>query len=247
MLHSLLHTLQIDGPLAPKSVEAIISAFSKIIIVRRHDVVLRESETPSVITAMIEGMALRHRHLATGKRQIVGMVVPGDLCDLSAVYFDRLDYGVEAVTDCTIATATAEAVKQMIGEHPDIGQALWRSTMRSEAVLREWVVNLGRRPAHQRIAHFLCEFVMRTRPLANTSNERRPFPLTQDEIADVTGLTVVHVNRVLQDLRSTGILTLERRQLTIHGWDRICLMAEFEAGYLHAGHIISAQTQLPTT
>ena len=234
MIEPLLRTLSAGAPLSSAVELAIRQAFSRTATFIRRDVVLRESDTPEMFTAVVEGMAFRHKSLANGKRQIVGLVVPGDICDLSAMFFDRLDYGIEAATDCKIAFADRSAVRQLVATHPAVERALWRVTLANEAVLREWVVNLGRRPAHQRVAHFCCEVFTRTRPANEMESDSRLLPLTQDDIADITGLTVVHVNRVLRDLRAANIVELRHRRLTVHNWDRLRASAQFDGGYLHA-------------
>lgn len=232
MIQPLLRTLRRAGSLTPECENTLSTTFGRTIEIRRHGTILREGEPPSLITAMVEGMAFRYKVLASGKRQILGIVVPGDICDLSSIFFPQLDYGIEAVTDCEIAVAKRQAVLDAVATHPDIGHALWWASLAGEAISREWIVNLGRRSAHQRIAHFLCEMFLRTRSTDPGDDHSRILPLTQEELADVAGLTVVHVNRVLQDLRAAGTISLRQRILTVHDWARLSTMAEFEAGYL---------------
>lgn len=215
------------------SEDALRGMFARTITVRRHGTILNEGEPPSVITAMVDGMAFRYKVVASGRRQILGIVVPGDVCDLSSIFFPRLDYGIEAATDCEIAVAERQTVLGSVVAHPDVGLALWGASMAGEAISREWIVNLGRRSARQRIAHFVCEMFLRTGPAAAAETDSRVLPLTQDDIADIAGLTIVHVNRVLQDMRAEGIISFRQRILTVHDWNRLRAIAEFEPGYLH--------------
>ena len=231
MIQPLLRTLRSAGPLSSQSETALKAVFSRTVKFRRHDPILYQGENPDIITALLSGMALRSKVLESGKRQITSVVVPGDLCDLSAVFFHQLDYGIEAATDCEVAVAKRQTVIELLVAHGDIGRALWRATLMNESISREWVVNLGRRQAHQRIAHFLCEIFVRTEP--SDPSDERALPLTQDEIADVAGLTVVHVNRVIQDLRSAGIISFQHKCLVVHDWDRLRATAGFDPHYLH--------------
>lgn len=120
-------------------------------------------------------------------------------------------------------------------DHRDIERALWWATLVDEAVLREWLTSMGQRDAFSRIAHLLVELWLRMRAIGLAANDSFSLPLTQTDLGDALGLTPVHINRTLQRLRGDGLITLERKQLTIHGPDRLMELAGFEPNYLHLG------------
>lgn len=155
MIDAFLRTLQQAGPLTQASERALREAFASVIEVHRHGAIPREGDPTSLITTMVEGMAFGYKTVPSGQRQILSIVMPGDICDLSSIFFPQFDYDIEAAMDCEIAVAKRQTVIDAIAAHPDIGRALWWVSQAGEAISREWIVNLGRRPAHQRIAHFL--------------------------------------------------------------------------------------------
>jgi CRP-like cAMP-binding protein len=144
-----------------------------------------------------------------------------------------MDHGVLTLTNCTLAQMPREAVIEITEKHPRLARALWWTTLVDEAILREWVGNIGRRTASQRIAHLFCEFLVRLQAIGLAEGGAYEFPLTQAELADATGLSTVHVNRTLQELRAAGLITLKGRLLTIRDAERLKALAGFDPGYLH--------------
>jgi CRP-like cAMP-binding protein len=144
-----------------------------------------------------------------------------------------MDHGVLTLTNCTVAQIPREALLEMTEKHPRIVRALWWTTIVDEAIVREWVANVGRRTASQRIAHLFCELLTRLKAVGLAEDDPFEFPLTQAELADATGLSTVHVNRTLQELRASGLITLKGRLLAIHDAERLKALAGFDPIYLH--------------
>ena len=197
---------------------------------RDRDLV-REGERASHCILLLEGFACRYRTLADGRRQIVSFHIPGDFMDLQGYVLQRLDHSIAALTASKIAVIPYAVIAEMI-EHPNLTRLLWRDTVIDGAIHREWIVNLGRRTAYQRIAHVLCELVTRLEAIGLATGGACDLPLTQSELADATGLSTVHVNRVIQELRRDGLIELRGRTFTALKWDELKSAAEFDPFYL---------------
>ena len=198
----------------------------------RRDVV-REGDEPRSVNLVLEGWACRYKQLPDGRRQIVSFFIPGDLCDSNVFILKEMDHSVGAITQTRIAEISQPDFQAMMDESPRITQALWWHELVNASVQREWTTNIGQRTAFERIAHLLCEMFVRLRSVGLTDGDSCDFPLTQVDLADATGLTAVHVNRTLQELRRDGLITLEHRRLTIPDLDRLQDVAMFNPNYLH--------------
>lgn len=203
---------------------------------RAHDDIIREGEQPRFVNLVLSGWACRFKHLDDGRRQIIAFFVPGDLCDLNIFILRQMDHSLGAITDATIAEIKHESLEALTIGHPRITQALWWETLVAAAVQREWTVNLGQRTAFERIAHVFCELFLRLRTVGLTDGDSCDWPLTQTELADTTGLSPVHVNRTLQELRSTEMILLRGKRLTIPNLEALMRAAIFSTNYLHLEH-----------
>lgn len=183
---------------------------------------------------LLEGHACRHKQAGDGGRQIVSFHVPGDILDLQHLLLARADHNVQTLTPAAVAWIPAARLKALAHTHPNIGDALWRDTLIDASIFREWVLNVGRRDAKTRIAHMLCEFLARREAAGLGSPERSELPMSQEHIADATGLTPVHVNRMLHELARDGVIARNKRDVRIADWPRMKYIADFDAHYLHA-------------
>lgn len=201
----------------------------------RRDLI-SEGDKPRYVHLMLDGWACRYKQLPDGKRQIVGLFVPGDFCDLNVYILKSMDHSIGAITRLKVAMITPDEMTALTTARPRITQALWWQELVTSAIQREWMVNLGQRSAHERLAHLLIELYLRLGTVGRAQNGRCDFPLTQNDLADATGLTAVHVNRTLQELRRDGLIELDRKQLQILDLDRIMEIAMFNPNYLHLDH-----------
>ena len=174
-----------------------------------------------------QGMAVRFKTTSEGSRQIVGIVMPGDICDLSSIFSQVPDHSIEAVTDCEIAIARMEDMVDLMDVQPRLGLALLAHSLADATTARVWILNNGRRTARQRIAHLICEIFTGTRGITFASGDTCTFPLTQEHMADATGLSIVYVNQNLQEFRSAGLISLDNRILVIHDWEKLSAIADF--------------------
>lgn len=193
----------------------------------------REGDKPTAIFVMLRGWACRYKFLEDGRRQILAFFLPGDLCDLNIFILRRMDHSIGALTDVTLAEIGRPQFEELMEGHPRVTQALWWDSLVTIAIQREWTMSLGQRDALERIAHLLCELYLRLKGAGFAANGRCAFPVTQADLADATGLSKVHVNRTLQELRQEGLIRLANRQLTILDLERLKQIAMFDANYLH--------------
>ncbi|MCE7029655.1 Crp/Fnr family transcriptional regulator [Jiella avicenniae] len=200
-----------------------------------RETIIAEGERPEVINLHLDGWAYRHTVLANGKRQITSVLIPGDLCDFNMFVLDKMDHSVTALTSVAIARITRPDFEAVIAERPRLTQALWRETLVNAAIQRERTTTLGQRDAVERISHTLCELFIRLDCVGLTNGNSCPMPLSQAEIGEITGLTTVSVNRVLQDFRRSNLITLKHRTLTIVDFDELKRRAMFNPNYLHLG------------
>jgi CRP-like cAMP-binding protein len=195
--------------------------------------VVREGDRPSQACLLIEGFACISKTLRDGHRQIAAFQIAGDIPDLLSVHLKVLDCSVRLLTPCRLAYIQHKAIRDLCREFPNLAEALWRSTLIDGAIFREWIANIGQRAAPQRLAHLLCEFLTRMRAVGLAENHSCAFPVTQAELAEATGMTPVHVNRCLNQLRNAGLVTLEKQRLDVHNWRGLKAFADFDPGYLH--------------
>jgi CRP-like cAMP-binding protein len=167
-----------------------------------------------------------------GRRQIFNFHLVGDAPDLLSLHLDVLDHTVSTITRSRIGFIHHDAVKQICSKYPRITAAFWRHTLIDEAIVRAWMANIGQKPARARISHLFCEVFLRSEAIGVAKNNAIPFPITQTEIADALGLSVVHVNRVVQELRSEGLIALENGTLQILNWQSLQAEADFQPEYL---------------
>lgn len=198
--------------------------------------IISEGDSPRFVNLILSGWACRYKYLDDGRRQIIAFFLPGDLCDLNVFILRQMDHSLGAITKLRIAELTKERLADITLEHPRITQALWWETLMAAAIQREWTVNLGQRSAFERIGHVMCEVFLRLRVVGLTDENSCEWPLTQTELGDTTGLSPVHVNRTLQELRSSGLITLRGKVLTIPDLAALQSAVMFNTNYLHLDH-----------
>ena len=199
----------------------------------REAYLAREGEPAKVCTLLLYGLAFRQKLVSDGARQIISFHIPGEFLDLQNCMLEIADHNVQCLTRCTVALVPKDALVRLMNERPTVRHAIWLDSLLDASVFREWVVNLGRRDAKQRIAHLLCELAARLKAAGLGEDPMYDFPLTQEQIADATGLTAVHTNRTLQMLRKSGLISLSSSKLTILDWNELAEVGDFNERYLH--------------
>lgn len=196
----------------------------------RNELVL-EGQRPADIKLIVGGFACRYRSMPDGRRQILSFMIPGDFSELYRTPPRSMDYGVATITACQVVDLDRKRLESVSG-HPAIEEALRVCSFSEEAITREWLINVGRRNATERVAHLLCEFVVRLQVLGLSDGHRADFPITEGDLADCTSLSVVQVNRVLRDMKQSGILSLNGSDLVLHDLDRLKRIGGFLPAYL---------------
>jgi CRP-like cAMP-binding protein len=195
--------------------------------------IVREGDRPSECCLVIEGIVCRYKLTQAGKRQIFSFHLPGDMPDLQSLYLKVMDHSVMTLAPSKLAFIPHESLKKVMHRCPRVADVFWRDTLIDAAVFREWMLGIGRRSAEARIAHLLCEVLVRMRAVGLANEHACELPITQAELADALGLSTVHVNRSLQELRGKGLITLRGNRLTVEDWPGLKEAGEFDPAYLH--------------
>lgn len=184
---------------------------------------------PSDCQLILEGFVYRYKTIEDGRRQIVSFHIPGDIVDLNSLLLGQMDHNVATLTQVKVAAIPHAILLEWMRNHPHFARLLWRDTLIDASIFREWVLNVGRRSATERIAHLLCEVVTRLRAVGLECD----LPITQAKLADATGLSAVHVNRTVQELQGDGLIELSGKMVAMLDWERLKRTAGFDPGYLH--------------
>ncbi|GJE46069.1 Crp/Fnr family transcriptional regulator [Methylobacterium soli] len=198
-----------------------------------HQDIIREGDNPDHVNLILEGWACRYKTLEDGRRQIISFFLPGDLCDPHVFVLREMDHSISTITHVRLAEISRDTLLSLTEQHPRITQALWWEMLVHAATQREWTVNLGQRTGLERIGHLLCELFIRLRGVGLTNGDSCALPATQIDLGDATGLSNVHVNRVLQEMRTTGLVMLKGKYLTIPDLERLQRVSLFNVNYLH--------------
>jgi len=221
------------SPLAPSDLSALVSLAWIRRSYPKDAYLVREGVETAECALLLSGFAYRQKLVRHGARQIVSIHIPGEFVDLQDCLLGIPDHNVQTLNNAEIALVAKKSLLDLAAGHPAIGQAMWLDTLIDSSIFREWVVNVGRRDARSRIAHLLCEMALRLDAVGMRREDGYAFPLTQEQLADATGLTPVHTNRVLQGLRKDGLISLGSHALTVLDWGRLRDVGDFDERYLH--------------
>ena len=193
---------------------------------------VREGEPVDSVRIILSGWLCRYKTLEDGRRQIVNFVLPGESCDAHAYLLSVMDHSIATLTPVIFAEVKRVQFERLLASDHSLAEAFWCETLLNGVIQREWAINLGRRVALERVAHLFCEVLERLRPLGLVADNSCSFPVTQVDMADATGLSVVHVNRTVQELRSSGLIVLRDRILTVNDAEALKNIALFSESYL---------------
>lgn len=233
LLDTLLLKLRARDVLSAAEQAVLAECVDAVTEVPQDRVLVKAGVTLSHSTLLVEGFACRYKDLADGQRQIMEIHLPGDFIDLHGFLLNRLEHNLASLTPVKLATVPHDRLRAITERHPHLARMLWFSTLLDAAIHRERILSVGRRSALARIAHLMCELNLRLEVVGIAADGRYPLPITQSDIADATGLTAVHVNRMLKQLRDQQLLTFRGGEVVIHEWDRLQRVAEFSSGYLY--------------
>jgi CRP-like cAMP-binding protein len=212
---------------------AIRGVVSETRSVRADQVVVHSGEKLDSSLVLLNGWMARSKDLQSGERQVTELHVAGDFADLHSYTLKCLDHDLLTLSDCTVGVVPHERLRELTERFPRLARIYWFSTNIDAAIHREWALSLGQRSAISRMAHLFCELYERLDVVGRTNGNGYEFPLTQREVSECLGLTVVHANRTLQELRRRGLIELENRHLTIVERKKLESVAEFDPAYLY--------------
>jgi CRP-like cAMP-binding protein len=202
-----------------------------------NEVIVAQGAKPSNCCLVLDGFVAREKAVNVSDRQIISFYVPGDIPDAVTLHLAKMDHSLIGIGPVVVGFIPHESLHVALSQSSELLHALWRETLIDAAILRQWVVNLGQREGVARVAHVLCELTMRLSAVGLFRDYSLSIPWTQADVADATGMTPIHANRVIQDLRSRGLVQWEGKHVKILRWEPLVHVAGFSADYLHLKRI----------
>lgn len=194
---------------------------------------IREGDRPGPVFVMLEGWACRYKILPSGTRQVLAFLMPGDACDLHVGLLAEMDHSIQTIVPSLVATIPRGEMDSIMDRHPGVAKAMYVAQLVDEGTLRAWITSMGRRASIERVAHLMCELYVRARNIGLAAEPSLVLPLSQLMLADSLGMTPVHLNRVLKELRESEAMTLQRGSLVITDPAKLIQIAGFDENYLH--------------
>ena len=206
------------------------------IIVRNYaanDIIVSDGSKPTNCCLVLDGFVAREKTANISDRQIISFYVPGDIPDANTLHLPEMDHNLIGIGPAVVGFIPHQSLHTALAQSPELLHAFWRETLIDSAMLRRWVVNLGQQEGIGRVAHLLCELAMRLDAVGLLRNRSLPIPWTQADVADATGMSAIHANRVIQDLRMRGLVQWEGKHVRIVEWEQLRHVAGFAPDYLH--------------
>lgn len=232
-LAPLLMKLRVRDVISDQEARALRDSISEIKDIPANKTIVRAGVQLTVSTLLLDGLVCRYSDLADGQRQIMELHVTGDFLDLHSFLLKHLEHNVGSLTPIRVALVPHERLRRISEEFPHLTRTLWFSTLLDSAIHREKILSVGRRAAVARIAHLMCELFLRLGVVGLAGTDRFKLAMTQADLADATGLTSIHVNRMLKQLRDEGLMTFRGGEVVIHDWPKLQRIAEFDPRYLY--------------
>lgn len=230
----MLRKLQYWRKFSPEDRAALLSLQHTVKPLQPHHYLVREYDRAEFSCVILSGFAVRQKIVAGGNRQILAIHMKGELVDLQNSMLGTADHSVQMLTAGEVAMIPRAEIDRIAFERPQIGRAMWIDTLVDASISREWIANVGRRDARTRVAHLLCEISLRLRVAGLGDQTNYELPMTQDQLADATGMTAVHINRTLKGLESDGLIVRNSpRVIVIGDWKKLADTGDFNSTYLH--------------
>lgn len=247
MTNLLIRKAELFGPLSDDDKRFLEEVVASPRDVAAQTDLAREGESSDFVRLILDGFACRYKLLADGSRHIMAYLVPGDMCDFQVFILKEMDHSIGTLARSKVVDIPRKRILELT-ERPAIARAFWMMSLVDAATLREWLVNLGQRPAEERVAHLFCELHLRMKSVGLADGNSFSLPITQVELGDTMGITGVHANRVLRSLRADKLITLKHKELVILDPARLYEMSGFNPNYLHlpggSGNESGANTDL---
>ena len=231
-LQSLVNRLASRSVLTDEEKAAVLSLKGHAKQLVAHIDFVRFGEMVDHSCLVVDGAVGRFGDNSDGARQITCLYIPGDMADLPSVVSPRSGWGLVTLAKTTILRIPHTELRRIAARHPGVAEAFWRDCVADGSIFSQWVANVGRKEALARLAHLFCEMAVRCERAGLGNRHAFPLPITQVDLSDATGLTSIHVNRTLKELRTRGIVTVRAGTVTIHDWDQIVTVGDFDDAYL---------------
>lgn len=194
--------------------------------------IVTPGETVENACLVAKGLVARYDQMLDGQRQTTSLYIPGDMCDLHSVVAPKASWAITAISPVTVIRIPHRQLRELCIHYPGITLSFWRDGTVDSSTFAKWVGNLGRKNAKARIAHLMCEMGVRMEAARRGQRTRFDLPATQEQLGEATGMTTVHVNRTLQEIRGEGLLSFSQGRVEISNWDKLVEVAEFDPAYL---------------
>lgn len=235
-LAGLLDKLRLRDDVSEHEADVLRGALGRVIDYPSGHVLVEEGAVLTESTLLIDGFVGRYKDLAAGERQITELHVAGDFVDLHGFLLKKLEHSIGALTPVKVGQFPHDAIRDITEREPHLGRLLWLMTLIDAAIQRERILTLGRRSAVARVAHLICEILARLEAIGLADGRGFHFPVIQTDLADAAGLTPVHVNRMLRELRERRLMTFRSGKVDIHDREGLEALAEFDRNYLSIVH-----------
>ena len=233
MANRFVDKLSAYAPLDQADVAALVAATSRPRKFAARRDLIREGDRPGPVFVILEGWAFRYKILPNGLRQVLAFLMPGDSCDLHIGLLAEMDHGIQTIIPALVAMIERTEMDLMMDRSRGVAKAMYVSQLIDEGTMRAWITSMGRRTSHERVAHLMCELYVRARTIGLQTEPVLLLPLSQILLADALGMTPVHLNRVLRQLREAGAMLLQRGSLIITDPGKLVKIAGFDENYLH--------------
>lgn len=214
-------------PVDERTLAALVALKAGEIMVPQGGAVIAEGEPSCRLYTVLSGWAFRYKSLSDGRRQIMNVILPGDLVGLQGELMAAPSHGVEALTDVRLCAFDRTALWEIFRNHAELGFDVTWLAAHEERLLDEALLSVGRRSALERIAMVLVHLYRRATAVGLEQDGSVPFPLTQTHLADLMGLSPVHVNRTIQALRKRQLIRLNEGRLAIGDVTALRRVAEY--------------------
>jgi CRP-like cAMP-binding protein len=195
--------------------------------------VVSDGQRATECCLIARGFCARSKTTSEGRRQILSIHIPGEIPDLMSLHLHVMDHDLSTLTACTLGFINHETLRLLHRRQPNLADIFWRDTLIDAAMFREWIVNVGQRPAPARLAHVIVELRERLKVIGRIEGASFEMPLTQEQVGEALGITAVHANRVIKQLRQDGIVDLRRGRVDVLDEGRLVELAGFDDRYLH--------------
>ena len=228
-----IRKLEYIHPLTAEEEAVVVSICTRTLSFDKDEHIVLEGDLPTDCNLLLEGMTCRNNVTTEGSRQIFSFHIPGDIFDAQSFLLQTMDHTVTALIRSTVAVIPHTKMIELTEQHPRIARAVWKDSLIDASIFREWIMNIGQREAYPRLAHLICEIYLRHDVVGLAEGWSIPWPITQRDLGDATGMSNVHVNRTLQEIRAAGLVTLTKSRLEILDWEGLKQAGQFDPTYLH--------------